>query len=131
MTKYAQKTNQTTNNNKMNDFLLKSIDKYGSEASILLSFANIGREDIEFIEKMYQKNSEVYFDFINSSVVLTLLGFYNEHKNTIMKQSEEIAFVREKNDQLESEISSLKTQLSSMQKEKESEISSLEKRLIC
>ncbi|KAK8846007.1 hypothetical protein M9Y10_020952 [Tritrichomonas musculus] len=132
LTKYTQKNKQTNLLNGINEFILKSIEQHGREASILLSFSNVDKENIEFIEKVYHNCSKkVQFEFISPSAISALLDVYNEHKNKIIEQDKEITAMSETNQKLTSEISSIKreneNEISSLKEEMASKIETLEK----
>lgn len=97
--------------------------KYGRDSSILLSFAQIDKENIEFIDTIFKNYSKkIDFEFINSSAVLTLLEVYYEQKNIIIAQEKKNEELLELNQKLSFEKSDLENQ-------KNLETLSLEKKL--
>ncbi|KAK8840314.1 hypothetical protein M9Y10_030870 [Tritrichomonas musculus] len=87
----AKNTNEINLNEKIekNNFLLKTLDKYGREASALFEFADLDDQENDFFEILLDKYIDVFdFSFIGSAVLSELLK-EREKRKTERKMHEE------------------------------------------
>lgn len=119
-----QKLKKEPKNDKILDFLIKYLDKYGRQASVLFSEIVFSESDIKYFQMLIEKYSNVFdFNFIDSSAIFMLFEKIknDEEKNKI--EIENMLLKEEENkskiQNLQNELDTVQQQLILVQKEKE------------
>lgn len=100
------KQSKSTENEQLNEFLIKCVDKYGQKASVLFDNISFGKTSLKYVNLLINKYSDkIDFQYLASNIILALKERENEIRLNKEKHDATISSKENEIDELKQQIS--------------------------